>query len=306
MKLGTLELKNNLSLAPLAGITDTVFRKLAKRYGCGLVFSEMINSNGVLRGGVKILRKMDIHPEEHPAGIQIAGDDPKVMSKVAKQAQDMGAKILNINMGCPSKKVTQSQAGCSLMKDPLLVSAILKEVRQSISIPLTIKIRLGWDEKTMNYIEIAQIAEQEGCAAIFMHARTRAQAFKGEAKWVEIKKLKENIHIPVIGNGDVTTYNKALQMMEETGCDGVMIGRGALGKPWIFSPGYEPTLLEKKNIILEHLQNNVEYYGEELGVRLMQKHFSWYSHGLKNSAEFRRHIHALKTLKAAQNYIEQF
>ncbi len=305
MKLGSLELDNCFSLAPLVGITDTIFRSLAKRYGCGLVFSEMINSNGVLTGGVSYLKKLEIVPEEQPAGIQLAGDTPKVLVQAAQIAQDSGAKILNINMGCPSKKVTQSKAGCALMTDPLLVKDILQAVKKSISIPLTIKIRLGWDDKTMNYLEIAHIAQNEGCEAIFMHARTKAQGFSGQARWPEIKKLKEHIKIPVIGNGDVTSHEKALLMMRDTGCDGIMIGRGALGQPWIFRSEM-PSLQEKKNLMLEHFNRSIEKYGTHLGVRLMRKHFSWYSQGLPNSAHFRRTIHTLTDPTAIQVHIEEF
>jgi len=302
-------------LAPLAGITDTLFRVIAKRYGCGLVFSEMINSNGVLQGGVKMLRKLDINPAEHPVGIQIAGDDPLKMAEVAQKAEDLGAKILNINMGCPAKKVTKSQAGCALMRDPLLVGKILKKIKESISIPLTIKIRLGWDQQNKNYIEIAKIAEKEGSAFVIMHARTRVQAFKGEADWKEIKILKENIKIPVIGNGDITTVEKAFKMFEETKCDGVMIGRGALGQPWLFQQIletdknqsiYTPTYEEKRDIIVEHLEASVERYGEPNGVRLMRKHFAWYSRGLPHSAQFRQQVHQFETLNEARAFIHEF
>ena len=305
MKLGNLELENCFSLAPLVGITDTLFRLIAKRYGCGLVFSEMINSNGVLKGGVSYLKKLEISPYEHPAGIQLAGDTPQVLVRAAQMAEDSGAKILNINMGCPSKKVTKSKAGCALMTDPGLVKDILQAVKKAISIPLSIKIRLGWDDKTMNYLEIAHIAENEGCAAVFMHARTKAQGFSGQARWSEIKKLKEYIKIPVIGNGDVTSHEKALLMMKETGCDGVMIGRGALGQPWIFRPG-APSLQEKKDLMLEHFHLSIEKYGSDLGVRLMRKHFSWYSQGLPSSTHFRKTIHTLTDPTAIHNHIEQF
>lgn len=305
MKLGSLELDNCFSLAPLVGITDTLFRSIAKRYGCGLVFSEMINSNGVLKGGVSYLKKLEIVPEEEPVGIQLAGDNPKIMVQAAQMAEAAGAKILNINMGCPSKKITKSKAGCALMTDPILVKELLKEVKNAISIPLSIKIRLGWDDKMMNYLEIAHIAENEGCVAVFMHARTKAQGFSGQARWPEIKKLKEHIKIPVIGNGDVTSHEKALLMMKETGCDGVMIGRGSLGQPWIFRPG-TPSLEEKKNLMIEHFNKSIEKYGEELGVRLMRKHFSWYSQGLPNSAPFRKTLHTYTNPSEIRNYVEQF
>lgn len=301
-----LNLPNPFLLAPLAGITDVVFRRIVKRYGCGMVFSEMISSNGVLKGGVKMLRKMDIHPDEQPVGVQIAGDNPIHMAEAACMAQDAGARLLNINMGCPAKQVTNSRAGCALMKDPILVGQILRTVKEAISIPLSLKIRLGWDDKSKNYLEIAQIAEKEGCEAVMMHARTRVQAFSGAAEWDHIRILKENLKIPVIGNGDVTSFDRAQEMMRTTGCDGVMIGRGALGKPWIFRPHYEPTLQERYELMLEHFEMNQIYYGEALGTRLMQKHFSWYSHGLPNSAEFRNGIHRCSDPKQARLYLASF
>ncbi|MBI4041551.1 MAG: tRNA dihydrouridine synthase DusB [Deltaproteobacteria bacterium] len=315
LHLEHLKLENNLMLAPLAGITDLLFRVIVKRYGCGLVFSEMINSNGVLHGGLKVLRKMDIHPEEHPVGIQIAGDDPKTLSQVASMAQDAGAALININMGCPAKKVTKSKAGCILMRDPKLVETILLTIQKSISIPLTIKIRLGWDEQELNYPEIAKIAEACGCAFVILHARTRTQAFKGQARWEEIRKLKETIKIPVIGNGDITTCESAVRMFQETGCDGIMIGRGALGQPWLFQEikAYAPPKQtrrirwpEIKNIILEHLALSVERYGEPLGVKLMRKHFAWYSHGLPKSSAFRYQVHQFEREIDTRQFIESF
>ena len=315
MKLGNLTLKNNLMLAPLAGITDLIFRVYAKRYGCGLVFSEMINSNSVLHGGVKTLRKMDLHTEEQPVGIQIAGDDPHIMTEAAKMAADAGAQILNINMGCPAKNVTKTMAGCALMRDPLLVRKIIHAVCHATPLPLTVKIRLGWDSQSMNYLEVAHIAQEEGCVGIIMHARTRVDMFKGSARWEEIKKLKEKISIPVIGNGDVTSAEKAFAMLEQTQCDGIMIGRGALGRPWIFKQILEaqngkaisnPTPIEIKNQILEHLSWSLERYGYPHGLIIMRKHFSWYTQGMPCSSEFRKQINILKDLASIHEVINQF
>ncbi len=315
MQLGSLTLDNNLSLAPLAGITDLIFRVYAKRYGCGLVFSEMVNSNSVLQGGVKTLKKMDLDNEEHPVGIQLAGDNPEVMSEAAKMAYDAGAKILNINMGCPAKVVTREQAGCALMKSPLLVRDIIRTVYKATPLPLTLKIRLGWDDQSMNYIEIAKIAEEEGCVGIIMHARTRMDMFRGHARWKEIKTLKGSVSIPVIGNGDVTNFEKAKTMLEETGCDGVMIGRGALGRPWIFKqilqakigePIWNPTREDIKNHILDHLKLSIERHGLQRGIILMRKHFAWYSQGLPNSSLFRKSIQTLTDMNQIHDTINQF
>jgi len=315
MRFGSLELKNNLFLAPLAGITDTIFRQFAKRYGCGLVFSEMINSNGVLRGGIPLLEKLCIDPSEGEVGIQIAGDDPDIMAEAAKTAVDAGAATININMGCPVQKVTRNQAGCALMKNPKRVQKIIASVKQAITVPLSIKIRLGWDHQNINFLEIAKIAEEEGCAAIMMHARTRTDGFSGHAQWEHIKTLKEKRSILVIGNGDVTSPQKALSLLKQTGCDGVMIGRGALGQPWLFqqileaqrgSPVTAPPLGEIKNIILEHLDLSLKRHGKILGLRLMQKHFAWYSKGLPKSAAFRHAIHQLKNVEETLAFMERY
>ena len=315
MRIESLKLANNLFLAPLAGITDTIFRTLAKRYGCGFVFSEMINSNGVLKGGAKLKQKLDISPLEGDVGIQIAGDDPFIMGEAARMAQDVGAKMLNINMGCPSPKVTKNLAGCALMQHPEQVRQIIAGVKKVISIPLTIKIRLGWDHTSMNYLEISKIAEAEGCSAIFMHARTKTDGFSGRARHEHIKVLKEQLTIPVIGNGDITGEETAVQMLRETNCDGIMIGRGALGQPWLFTqilrklrnaPPYFPTLIERKKLILEQLQMSIDRYGEMQGLKLMQKHFAWYSKGLPWSSEFRHHIHIKKTISETVDFIESF
>ncbi|HLD73494.1 MAG TPA: tRNA dihydrouridine synthase DusB [Bdellovibrionota bacterium] len=315
MKLGNLTLKNNLMLAPLAGITDLIFRVYAKRYGCGLVFSEMINSNSVLHGGVKTLKKMDLHPEEQPVGIQLAGDDPHIMTEAAKMAADAGAHILNINMGCPAKNVIKTSAGCALMRDPHLSRKIIQAVYHATPLPLTIKIRLGWDSTSMNYLEIANIAENEGCVGVIMHARTRVDMFKGSARWEEIKNLKEHISIPVIGNGDITSAEKALAMFRETQCDGIMIGRGALGRPWLFKHILQtqngeaistPQPQEIKKQILEHLTWSLERYDYPHGLIIMRKHFSWYTQGLPYGAEFRKKINTLKDLKTVHEVIDQF
>jgi len=316
LKIGNLTLDNNLMLAPLAGITDMIFRVYAKRYGCGLVFSEMINSNSVLHGGVKTLRKMDLHPEEQPVGIQLAGDDPQIMADAARMAHDAGARILNINMGCPSKSVTKTKAGCALMNDPHLVQNIIRSVYKATPLPLTIKIRLGWDDLHMNYLEIAKIAESEGCLGIIMHARTKTDRFRGEARPEEIKKLKENTSMVVIGNGDVTDAFTAKAMFQETGCDGIMIGRGAQGKPWIFrqilealqakESIFEPTPLYIKNQILNHLEWSLERYGKEEGVILMRKHFAWYSKALPYSNIFRKNIQTLQGLSKIHETIHQY
>ena len=316
MQLGHLKLKNNVMLAPLAGVTDMIFRVYARRYGCGLVFSEMINSNSVLHGGVRTLKKMDIHPEEIPCGIQLAGDDPKILADAAQMAADAGASILNINMGCPAKNVTKTMAGCALMQHPKLVQKIIQSVAKATKLPLSIKIRLGWDDSNMNYMDIAKIAESEGCVAIIMHARTRMDRFSGLARWQEIKKLKENIGIPVIGNGDVTSAEKARKLLSETGCDGVMIGRGACGNPWLFQHILEmqdgktaeasTTLHDIKKQILEHLQWSLDYYGYPLGLVLMRKHFAWYTQGLPNSREFRHKIQTVTDLNKVHNIIHKY
>ncbi len=244
MKLGNLQLDSNLVLAPMSGITDFPFRRLAKEKGCGLTFTEMVSAEGLLRKRESLLK---IEKDDHPVSVQLFSSNPEVLANAAEMAEAMGADAIDINMGCPARQVVETGAGVALMQFPEKVERIIIEVRRKVKVPLTIKIRSGWDREHINAVEISKIAEDCGVDAIFLHPRTKVQGFRGQADWNLIGEVKRAVHIPVIGNGDVTAPSLVKKMLEETGCDGVMIGRGALGNPWIFSTKNSVTFGERSD-----------------------------------------------------------
>ena len=303
MKIGVLALKNNICLAPMAGITDLVFRTLVREHGCGLCFTEMVSANGLVRHTEKTFRYLDSSDDDAPLGIQIFGVDPGVFADAARIVADFGADLIDINMGCPVKKVIKTGAGAALMKEPGRVATIIEKVRAAVTVPLTIKIRAGWDKATVNAVEIAVMAEDCGVDAIILHPRTARQGFSGSADWDLIARVKRSVGIPVIGSGDVKTPADALKMLTETGCDGVMIGRTALGNPWIFRRTLAalvgeshdlPTLEERETLIHRHLEMNVDYFGDTVGVRTFRKHLLWYTKGLRDGAQFRQRAVAIR------------
>jgi tRNA-dihydrouridine synthase B len=297
MNIRTLRLDRPLFLAPLSGITDYPFRKLAREFGCGLTFTEMVSAEGLLRKGPPFLKMGE---DEHPVSVQLSGSNPEALARAAEMAEEAGADAIDINMGCPSRKVTDTGAGADLMRFPVRVEAILKKVRKGIRCPLTIKIRSGWDEGCINAVEISRIAEDCGVDAITVHPRIRTQWFHGRADWRLIGEVKRAIGIPVIGNGDVTAPALVERMFEETGCDGVMIGKGALGNPWIFDLGnpwimdqgkaISPSLSERKRVIERHYALLRDYYGDQEAVKEVRRHVVWYTKGLPRSASFRSTI----------------
>ena len=301
MKLGSLQLSGNLVLAPMSGVTDYPFRRLAKEFGCCLVFTEMVSAEGLLRKGKSFLR---IGEDEHPLSVQLFGSTPKVIAEAAQMAEGMGVDAIDINMGCPAKQVVKTGAGADLMRFPEKVKGILIEVRRRVKCPLTIKIRSGWDGQHINAVEISRIAEGSGIDAIFIHSRTRDQGFSGCADWDLIAKVKKAVRIPVVGNGDVATPSLARKMLEETGCDGVMIGRGAFGNPWIFDPKnfgppatksmIQPSLEERQRVIKYHFSLLQRYYGEKGAMREIRKHAARYTKGLPSSVFFRSTMHHLE------------
>ena len=300
MKIGGLSLKNNIFLAPMAGITDVLFRTLARKFGCALCFTEMVSSNGLVRRTGKSYRYIESSSEDRPLGVQIFGADPDVLSEAARIVTSEGADLIDINMGCPVKKVLKTGAGAALMKDPVKVSVILKKVRKATSLPLTIKIRSGWKRGEFNAMDIAAIAEDCGVDALILHPRTVEQGFSGVADWELISMIKERLNIPVIGSGDIRNPEDASRMLDMTGCDGIMVGRGALGNPWIFRDiinylssacvYFPATLKEREDIINEHLNMSVRYSGEEMGVKNFRKHLLWYTKGLRGGAQFRQMV----------------
>lgn len=301
MKIGNVQLKNNVFLAPLAGYTDLAFRLLCKEMGAGLVFTEMVSAKGMYYEDKKTQILTQTHEKERPVAMQIFGSDPKIMATIVEEKLNPrdDIAIVDINMGCPAPKIVKNNDGSALMKDPKLVEVILKEIVKVSTKPITIKIRKGYDKDKINGIEIAKIAESCGISAISIHARTRDMFYSGQADWDYIKKMKEEVSIPLIGNGDIFNPQDALEMLEYTKCDGILIGRGSMGNPWIFrrvlnllegksdrAPGKEEII----HIIIRHLEMACEYKGEQVGVTEMRKHIAKYLKGMENSSEVKNLI----------------
>jgi len=294
--IGSLIIKNNVILAPMAGISNLPFRMMAREAGCALAFTEMISANGLVRGIEKSQQYMKSCIDDKPLGVQIFGNDPTTMADAVRIVDDYGADLIDLNMGCPVKKVVKNGAGAALLKDPGLVSQILESVRKATRKPLTVKIRSGWNLQSINAVQIARIAEQQGIDAVFVHARTAVQGFAGSADWRIIEEIKNSVGIKVIGNGDVKSGADAWRMIKMTGCDGVMIGRGALGNPWIFNEALnyqstvqthsEPVLNERKEMILRHLERETIFLGQKEAVKRFRKHLLWYTKGIRGGGLF--------------------
>ncbi|MHB8745876.1 MAG: tRNA dihydrouridine synthase DusB [Gammaproteobacteria bacterium] len=307
MQIGPYTLKNNLILAPMAGVTDRPFRQLCKQLGAGMAVSEMVSSNSLLWGSEKTRRRANHDGEVEPKSVQIAGADPQMMAHAARYNADEGAQIIDINMGCPAKKVCNVMAGSALLQHETLVAQILEAVVAAVDIPVTLKIRTGWDKDHRNGIRIAQIAERSGVQALAVHGRTRACAYTGDAEYDTIRAIKAAVRIPVIANGDITTPQKARHVLEYTGADAIMIGRAAQGWPWIFrevahylatgSVCAEPFIEEIRDTLLGHLDNLYAFYGANTGVRVARKHISWYSKGQPGGAAFRDQVNRAETVE---------
>ena len=305
MKIGPYLLSNNLILAPMAGVTDRPFRQLCRRMGAGMAVSEMVSSNSLLWGSKKTQRRANHEGEPDPKSVQIMGADPKMMAEAARYNVDNGAQIIDINMGCPAKKVCNVAAGSALLQNEPLVKEILEAVVGAVDVPVTLKIRTGWDTAHRNGVSIAHIAQESGIQALAVHGRTRACGYKGEAEYDTIAAIKAAVSIPVIANGDITTPEKAREVLDYTGVNALMIGRAAQGRPWIFreidhylhtgEKLAEPTLQEVRAILVEHLHNLYQFYGEYTGVRMARKHISWYSKGQRHGAAFRQAVNRVDT-----------
>ena len=305
MQIGPYQLKNNLIVAPMAGVTDRPFRQLCKTMGAGMAVSEMVASNSLLWGSEKTRRRANHDGEVDPISVQIAGADPQMLADAARYNVDEGAQIIDINMGCPAKKVCNVMAGSALLKDEPLVARILEAVVRAVHVPVTLKIRTGWDRGSRNAVMVAKIAQASGIQALAIHGRTRACGFSGEAEYDTIAEVKSEIGIPVIANGDIDTPERVKEVLERTRADAVMIGRAAQGRPWMFreishylATGEHlppPEVEEIHRVLVAHLNDLYEFYGEHTGVRVARKHISWYTKGLAGSASFRHGMNQLQT-----------
>jgi tRNA-dihydrouridine synthase B len=317
MKIGSYHLPNKLVLAPMAGVTDRPFRQLCRNMGAGMAVSEMVSSNSLLWGSEKTRRRADHQGETEPRSVQIMGADPQLMAQAAQRNVEFGAQIIDINMGCPAKKVCNVSAGSALMRDEKLVGEILHAVVNAVpEIPVTLKIRTGWDSENRNGLTIGRIAEAEGIQALAVHGRTRSDAYRGSAEYDTIATIKQSLSIPVIANGDITTPEKAKFVLEYTKADAVMIGRAAQGRPWIFREinHYlvtgehlaDPTHQEIHDILCGHLENLYQFYGEFTGVRMARKHISWYSKGQRDGGAFRNAVNRVDTREQQLDMVNHF
>lgn len=320
MKIGNVEFENNIFLAPMAGVTDLPFRCMCKDFGCGFVYSEMVSAKGLYYKDKKTDTLMKLCDEEKPAAIQIFGSDAKIIAGIIPKVEEAGASIIDINMGCPTPKIVNNGDGSALMKNPEKAGKIIKAAVDSATVPVTVKIRKGWDENSINAVELARIAEENGASAITVHGRTREQFYSGKADWDVIKDVVSAVSIPVIGNGDIFCAKDALDMLNYTGCQGVMIGRGAQGNPFIFkqineliktgSVTYFPTETEKIECAIKLLKSLVALKGESRGTKEARKHIAWFIKGLKGSSEIKQQIFTLASeqdvLFVLNNYKNSF
>ena len=314
-KIGNVQMENPFVLAPMAGVTDLAFRKLCKEQGAGLLCMEMVSAKAISFKNKNTQALMEIHESEHPVSLQLFGSEPELMAEVAKSIEERPFEILDINMGCPVPKVVNNGEGSALLKNPELIRKIVKEVSGAISKPVTVKVRIGFEGYPVDVVEIAKMVEDAGAAAIAVHGRTRQQYYSGVADWDAIRRVKEAVTIPVIGNGDVDSPKKAEALMKETGCNAVMIGRAVRGNPWIFREMNHyfqtgelmdrPSIEEVSEMILRHTREQIELKGEFTGIREMRKHVAWYTTGMRHSAALRREASEIESYEGLERLLEK-
>lgn len=316
LTIGSVTLPNQLIMAPMAGVTDSVCRRIAKKFGAGMVCAEFVSSKGLVQNHKNTQRMLYFHPEERPISFQLFGCEPDVMADAAKVVEDSGADIIDINFGCPVTKAVKGYYGVALMREPELVRAIVTAVVKAVGVPVTVKMRSGWDQTSRNYLEIGKISEEAGAKAITLHPRTKSQGFSGNADWNQITELTDHVSVPVIGSGDILTPEKAVYMLESIGAKGVMFGRGAWGNPWIFSRtlsllenGHlpaEPDIDDKMDLLLQHFEGLCERYGHESAVKMIRKHAHQYVKGIRNSTTFKQEINRAGSRDEVKELILKF